>query len=101
MWQPAFDTPTKVQYPHLFTQKVTRQSNKGARETDKECHPLVPEYHRVVGIRADKPAPENSKQLPPHFSGVEEPEEADENESTATRRKNPLPAKILVAKRAF
>ena len=57
----------------------------------KKHRPLVPEYHRIVELHADERAPENSKQLPPHFAGVKESEEANKVEGTATR---PLSEKV-------
>ena len=80
-WQAGswvFDISAKAQYPHLLAQRATACLVQFLTKH----RPLVTEYHRIVEIHADEPAPENSKQLPPHVTGVKKPEE---DECTATR----------------
>ena len=108
-WQAGswvFDTSTEAQYPHLLAQRATSclvrfLTRKGLEITKplrlhdkatavqgkqtKKHRPLVPEYHRIVELSADERAPDNSKQLPPHFAGGKEPEEVDEVEDMAKK----------------
>ena len=109
-WQAGswvFDTSTEAQYPRATACLVQFLTRKGLAITKplrlhdkatavqgkqtKKHRPLVPEYHRIVELHADERAPENSKQLPPHFAGGKESEEANEVEGTATR---PLSEKV-------
>ena len=86
-WQAGswvFDISEKAQYPHLLARRATACLVQFLTKH----RTLMTEYHRIVEIHADEPAPENSKQLPPHFTGVKKPEE---DECTATR---PLGEKV-------
>ena len=99
-WQAGswiFDTSAEAEYPHLLGQRATEcivqflvakgvvierplrlhdKSTAVQGKQSKKHRPLVPEYHRILTLPASAAAPVNSKQLPPHFSGGRDAEEA-------------------------
>lgn len=98
-WQPGawvFDTSVEAQYPHLLAQRATAciasflvgkgltvqkplrlydKSTAVQGKQSKKHRPLIPEYHHVVTLGSNDPAPKYSKQLPPHFRRGRESEE--------------------------
>lgn len=92
-WQAGnwvFDTSSEAQYPHLLAQRATAclvkfvtaqgsmlqqplrlhdQSTAVQGKQTRKHRPLIPEYHRILELPKDSPAPEHAKQLPPHFAG--------------------------------